>query len=193
MNWRVLVLRHGELHTYYRNPNQMFTVNFAASEEIAGGGQLAYELDLNGGDWCDAKHCSLDYEKGIGGKTISLQPNDMVFVIYDVRETKEASQQGVWQGTVSTQQVIVVQPPSVPRLTEKEAKALAEKAFLKHSNNTIKKYETSVMQERHKPDTWVVVFEGTDADSGHYVEVRINKHTGEIEKISQGSTKPCEQ
>ncbi len=109
MNWRVLILRNGRLQTYYRNPNQMFTRNFAAFKEIPSEGQLEYDLDLNGGDWCDGKHCSSDYEKEIGGKMISLEPNDMVFVIYDVHITREAGQFGVWYGTISTHQTYMGQ------------------------------------------------------------------------------------
>ncbi len=105
MNWRVLVFRNGQLKTYYRNPGQTFTVNFAAFSELAVGAHIDYELDLNGGDWCDPSHCSPYYEKGIGGKMVSLEPNDTIIVIYDVAPTAEAIEKGVWYGMVATRQV----------------------------------------------------------------------------------------
>lgn len=105
MNWRVLVLRNGQLYTYYRNPGQMFTVNFASFKEVAVGAHMDYDLDLNGGNWCDTSHCSPHYEKGIGGKMINFGTNDTIIVIYDVAPTKEALDKGVWYGVVATRQI----------------------------------------------------------------------------------------
>ena len=38
--WRVLRIRKGLLETFFQNPNQIFTVNFPAVTQIAGGAHI---------------------------------------------------------------------------------------------------------------------------------------------------------
>lgn len=105
MNWSVLVLRKGKLETYFGNPDRLFTRNLPEYEEIAGSSQKEVELDLNGGEWCYHDHCALYPEKLIGGKMINFEPNDTIFVVYNVAWTREAGERSVWYGVVATHQI----------------------------------------------------------------------------------------
>src|SRR5206468_11377657 len=49
--WRVLVLRNGQLQTFFQNPDRDFTVNMPRFVEIAGESHLEQSLDLNDGNW----------------------------------------------------------------------------------------------------------------------------------------------
>lgn len=100
-SWRVLLLRKGQLETFFQNPDQIFTVNRPTFNEILAGGRLEQKLDLNGGNWCGFGHCSPYNERGFAGKKINFEPNDMVIVIYDVPATEEARNLGVWYGVVT--------------------------------------------------------------------------------------------
>lgn len=110
-NWRVLVLRNGQLVTYYRDPHQTTpTRNSRALGDIVAGTQFEVELDMNGGGWCDPDQCSLSNERGIGGKMINFEPNDTIFIIYDHRftVTGETRDWPSWDGIVAAQQVYIV-------------------------------------------------------------------------------------
>src|SRR5437879_5495568 len=56
--WRVLVIRQGQIETFFQNPNQRFTRNIPAFTEIEVGGHVDATLDLNRGNWCGLGHCS---------------------------------------------------------------------------------------------------------------------------------------
>jgi len=99
--WRVLLVRKGQLETFFQNPDQMFTVNRPTFNEIAAGGRFEQKLDLNGGNWCGMGHCALHSERGFGGKRINFEANDIVIVIYDVPATQEARENGVWYGVIA--------------------------------------------------------------------------------------------
>jgi post-segregation antitoxin (ccd killing protein) len=99
--WRVFLIRNGSLEVFFQNPDQEFTRNGPAFNEIPGGGHQDQKLDLNGGNWCGMGHCSIHSERGLGGKTMTFEPNDTVIVIYDVPVTQEARDQGVWYGVVA--------------------------------------------------------------------------------------------
>jgi len=104
-HWRVLVLRKGKLLTFFQDPDQHFTKNNPAYDEVVARGQVEKKLDLNGGHWRgDANHGKVEFESG-----------DTVIVIYDVpkvfpwqgaRVTVEASNMGVWYGVVSASTAI---------------------------------------------------------------------------------------
>lgn len=100
-SWRVLLVRKGQLETFFQNPDQTFTVNRPTFNEIAGGGRLVQKLDLNGGNWCGLGHCALHSERGLGGKKITFEANDIVIVVYDVPATQEAHDNGVWYGVIA--------------------------------------------------------------------------------------------
>lgn len=100
-SWRVLLLRKGQLETFFQNPDQMFTVNRPTFNEITAGGRLEQKLDLNGGNWCGFGHCSPYNERGFAGKKINFESNDIVIVIYDVPATQEARELGVWYGVIA--------------------------------------------------------------------------------------------
>src|SRR5206468_2311557 len=55
-HWRVVRIRNGQLETFFQNPNQEFTKNVPASDEIPGSGHIERKLDLNGGNWCGFGH-----------------------------------------------------------------------------------------------------------------------------------------
>lgn len=99
--WRILLVRKGQLETFFQNPDQMFTVNRPTFNEIAVGGRLEQKLDLNGGNWCGMGHCALHSERGFGGKTLTFEASDIVIIIYDVPATQEARDKGVWYGVIA--------------------------------------------------------------------------------------------
>lgn len=99
--WRVLLIRKGHLETFFRNPDQGFTVNWPDFNEIAGSGHIVQKLDLNGGNWCGLGHCSIYNERGFGGQQISFESNDIIIVVYDVPGTQEARDIGVWYGVIA--------------------------------------------------------------------------------------------
>jgi len=100
--WRVLLIRKGQVETFFQNPDQIFTVNMPAFNEIAGGGHVEQKLDLNGGNWCGLGHCAQYNERGFGGSRIAFESSDMLIVIYDVPATQEARDYNVWYGVVAT-------------------------------------------------------------------------------------------
>ena len=99
--WRVLLIRNGRLEVFFQNPDQEFTRNGPAFDEIPGGGHLDQKLDLNGGNWCGLGHCSIHSERGFGGKKFNFEPNDTVIVIYHVPVTQEAHDNHVWYGVIA--------------------------------------------------------------------------------------------
>ena len=99
--WRVLLLRRGQLETFFQSPSQIFTVNRPTFNEIAEGGRLEQKLDLNGGNWCGLGHCARYNERGLGGTNVLFEPTDTVIVIYDVPATQEARDNGVWYGVIA--------------------------------------------------------------------------------------------
>lgn len=100
--WRLLLIRNGHLDTFFQNPDQGFTVNFPAFDEIAGGAHIEHKLDLNGGNWCGLGHCSIYNESGFGGNVLTFEPNDIVIVIYNVPVTQEVRDNHVWYGAIAT-------------------------------------------------------------------------------------------
>ena len=101
-HWRVLVVRKGQLETFYQNPGERFTRNIPRPIDIGTGAQIEKTLDLNGGNWCLLDYCAAYNEQGINGQKVSFQPEDVVVVIYDVPRTDEAISMGVWYGVVAT-------------------------------------------------------------------------------------------
>jgi hypothetical protein len=99
--WRVLLLRSGQLETFFQIFSGIFTLNHATFNEIAEGGRLEQKLHLNGGDWCGLGHCTMFYERGFGGTNVTFEPTDTIIVIYDVRPTQEARDKGVWYGVIA--------------------------------------------------------------------------------------------
>jgi hypothetical protein len=93
--WRVLVLRNGQLQTFFQNPDRDFTVNMPTFVEIAGGSHLEQSLDLNDGTWRSSEK-----------EPVTLTPGDTVLVIYDVPFTPESLKLGVWYGVATTSTVI---------------------------------------------------------------------------------------
>ena len=89
--WRVLVLRNGQLQTFFQNPDRDFTVNLPTFVEIAGGSHLEQSLDLNDGNW-----------RGSEREPVTLVPGDTVVVIYDVPFTAECLKLDVWYGVATT-------------------------------------------------------------------------------------------
>jgi hypothetical protein len=96
-----LLIRNGRLEVFFQNPDQEFTRNGPAFDEIPGGGHIDQKLDVNGGNWCGLGRCSIYNEHGFGGKLLTFEPNDIVIVIYDVPVTQEARDHGVWYGVVA--------------------------------------------------------------------------------------------
>jgi hypothetical protein len=105
-SWRVLLIRNGTLEVFFQNPDQEFTRNVPAFNEIPGGGHLDQKLDLNGGNWCGLGHCSIHSERGFGGKKFNFEPNDTVIVIYDVPVTQEGRDYGVWYGVIAATAIV---------------------------------------------------------------------------------------
>jgi hypothetical protein len=104
--WRVLLVRKGQLETFFQIASQIFTVNRPTFNEIAEGGRLEQKLHLNGGNWCGLGHCTRFDQRGFGGKTMSFEPNDTVIVIYDVPVTQEGRDNGVWYGVIAATAII---------------------------------------------------------------------------------------
>ncbi len=99
--WRVLLIRHGHVEAFFQNPYQIFTANAPIFDEIAPGARLERSLDLNGGNWCGFGHCASYNERGIAGKRISVESNDVIVAVYDVPPTREATDMGVWRGVIA--------------------------------------------------------------------------------------------
>src|SRR5712692_4688089 len=99
--WRVLLLRSGQLETFFQSPSQIFTLNRPTFDEIAAGGRLEQKLDLNGGNWCGLGHCTPYNERGFGGTNVTFESTDTVIVIYDVPATQESRDKGVWYGVIA--------------------------------------------------------------------------------------------
>jgi hypothetical protein len=104
--WRVLLLRSGQLETFFQIASEIFTGNRPTFNEIAAGGRLEQRLDLNGGNWCGLAHCTRFDQRGFGGKTMSFEPNDTVIVIYDVPVTQEGRDNGVWYGVIAATAIV---------------------------------------------------------------------------------------
>jgi hypothetical protein len=79
----------------------MFTKNNPSFDTIGGDARREETLELNGGDWCSAGVCTPYYRQGVGGKTITFDPGDLLIVIYDVPITQEARTWKVWYGATS--------------------------------------------------------------------------------------------
>jgi hypothetical protein len=93
--WRILVLRNGQLQTFFQNPDRDFTVNLPTFVEIAGGSHLEQSLDLNDGNW-----------RGSERERVIFNPGDTVVVVYDVPFTPESLKLGVWYGVATTSTVV---------------------------------------------------------------------------------------
>jgi hypothetical protein len=103
-HWRVLVLRNGELSTFFQNPDQGFTKNNPAFDEIAPGGTIEKTLSLNDGNW-----------RGLGKQKVGFESGQTIIVIYDVPKTfawppaqvtVEARNMAVWYGVAATSTTI---------------------------------------------------------------------------------------
>jgi hypothetical protein len=92
--WRTLVLRNGELQTFYENPDQDFTVNGPTFDDIARGSHSEKSMDLNDGSW-----------RGPKGKRVFM-PGDTLVIIYDVPFTPECLKLGVLYGVAATSTVV---------------------------------------------------------------------------------------
>lgn len=112
-HWRILLMRNGRLEVFSQSPYQLFTVNNPTYDEIPGEGHIGYKLDLNGGNWCGLHYCGTYMDHGFGAKKIGLEPNDTVFVVYDVPYTTEAHKLNVWYGVAATF-TVVRQPARQP-------------------------------------------------------------------------------
>jgi hypothetical protein len=100
-HWRVLAIRGGKVETFFQNPDQGFTVNFPAYDELPAGEHVEYKLDLNGGNWCGLGSCSRFDQRGLGGKSVSFDSGAMFIVIYDVPASQEARDEDVWYGVIT--------------------------------------------------------------------------------------------
>lgn len=98
--WRILRIGNGQVDVFFQNPHQIFTANLPTTIEIAPGESLERVLDVNGGNWCGLGHCSSYSQRGLGGKEIRFEMNEIA-VIYDVPPTKESQDLGVWHGVVA--------------------------------------------------------------------------------------------
>jgi hypothetical protein len=88
-NWRVFAARNGDLFSFREDPDQTFSRNVPAFEEVQG--KKTISLNIKGEDW-------IGPTSGFG----AFQEGDIVIVVYDVPATTEARRAGVWYGTVST-------------------------------------------------------------------------------------------
>jgi hypothetical protein len=88
--WRVFVLRHGKIETFFQTATQLFTVNVPAFDELPSGGSLEKSLDLSGQEW-----------RSSGGSKPSFESGDTVIVAYDVPLTPEAHKLHVWYGVTA--------------------------------------------------------------------------------------------
>jgi hypothetical protein len=93
--WRVLVIRSGQLLTFYQNPDQDFTVNLPTFNEIAAGSHFEQDLNLNDGNWRDSE-----------SKGNTFVAGDTIVVIYDVPFTPESLKLGVWYGVATTSTIV---------------------------------------------------------------------------------------
>jgi hypothetical protein len=94
-HWRVLLIRNGELRTFFENPDQDFTRNWPAFDEMAAGAHSDKKLAINSGSW-----------RGLGGQRINFTPGDIVIAIYDVPFTQDSLKHGVWYGVVAASMVV---------------------------------------------------------------------------------------
>jgi hypothetical protein len=104
--WRVLTFANNRMDTFFQNPNQGFTINMPLSDELAVGAHLTRKLDINGGNWCGFGHCSSFNQHGIGGQEFKFQRGDRLVVIYDVPDSDEAHNRGVWYGVTATSSIV---------------------------------------------------------------------------------------
>jgi len=104
--WRVLLVRKGQLETFFQNPNEDFAKNYPAFIQIAGGAHIDQKLDLNGGNWCGLGHCGRYDEKGFGGQKIALERGDLIVLVYDVPFFPESLSMGVWYGVAATPAIV---------------------------------------------------------------------------------------
>ena len=98
-HWRVLLMRNGQLQTFFENPDQAFTRNIPAFNEITPGSHIEHKLDLSAESW-----------RGTEGQKVRFEHGDTVVVVYDVPRpyrwagaavTVEASKMGVWYGVAT--------------------------------------------------------------------------------------------
>jgi len=98
-HWRVLLIREGQLRTFFQNPDQLFTKNNPAFDEIAAGAHIEKKLNPNGENW-----------RGLDGRKIDFESGDTVIVVYDVPKefgwpdapvTVEARNMCVWYGVTA--------------------------------------------------------------------------------------------
>jgi hypothetical protein len=88
--WRILLIRKGQLHTFFQNPDHDFTRNIPSFNEIAPGASIEQKLNLNDGDW-----------RGIDSGKVQFTSGDYLIVLYDVPFTPEALNSNVWYGVAS--------------------------------------------------------------------------------------------
>lgn len=100
--WRVMRIRDGHLETFFQNPDQIFTRNIPTFRELHGGTSIQVPLALNEGNWCGFGHSSSFDERGIGGQEVAFEANDTIIVSYDVPNSTEAKQRGVWYGVAAS-------------------------------------------------------------------------------------------
>jgi len=114
-HWRVLLIRNGQLETFFENPDQGFAMNEPRFDRVAAGAKIDRELSLNAGDWCGFGHCSQYYEHGFGGREVSFERGDVLIVIYDVPRldvypeshmSAMAAKAGVWYGVATAMTVV---------------------------------------------------------------------------------------
>jgi len=99
--WRVLHIGHGQFDIYFQNSNQRFTRNIPSFVQVRPDAPLPVKLDLNGGNWCLRGRCSSRGERGIGGREVTFEKSDAIFVIYDVPWSKQATDMNVWYGVIA--------------------------------------------------------------------------------------------
>lgn len=87
-NWRVFAVRGSDLFLFREDPDQTFSRNFPAFEEVKG--EKTISLNINSEDW-------IGPVSGFGG----FQKGDTIIVVYDVPATSEARRHDVWYGTIS--------------------------------------------------------------------------------------------
>jgi hypothetical protein len=98
--WKILRVRGGQVAAFYQNPFQVITKNNPTFDTIGGDVRREETLHLNGGDWCSVGVCTPYFRQGVGGKTITFEPRDLLIVLYDIPITQEAQARAVWYGAM---------------------------------------------------------------------------------------------
>jgi hypothetical protein len=106
-HWRVLLINGGRIRAFFQNPDQVFTRNFPAFNEIPARGFIDRKLDIAGEGWRRSDVGKIEVEHGDTLIVIYDVPKHLVFP--EAPDSVEADKMGVWYGVVTT--MTVVQSP----------------------------------------------------------------------------------